>query len=171
MADSVSSILEHLPKAGTPPLHLWHPDLSGDIDIVIRKDGSWWHEGGEIKRQALVSLFASILRYEPDTGYVLVTPVEKWRIQVEDVPFICIASDQRGSDYYFALNTGSELKLGLDHPLRLKPYGDTLVPYVFVRDGLEARVNTVVYYRLASEAVEYDQQFGLWSDNTFFKLT
>ena len=63
-----------------PPLHLWHPELSGDIDIHITSDGSWYHEGAKITREAIVRLFASILRREEDGEYYLVTPGEKWRI-------------------------------------------------------------------------------------------
>ena len=46
----------------TPPLHLWHPELSGDIDIRIDTDGRWFHEGTLIERAAIVRVFASILR-------------------------------------------------------------------------------------------------------------
>lgn len=170
MADSVSRILETIPKAGRPPLHLWQPALSGDIDILIKADGSWWHESGLIKRQTLVNLFASILRYEPEIGYVLVTPVEKWRIQVEDVPFIVIAADKRGDDYYLALNIGAELCLGQDHALVVAPYNGVDVPYVLVRDGLKARLNTNVYYELANAAASCDGKLGVWSGGMFFPL-
>ena len=57
----------------SPPLHLWHPPLSGDIPIVISTDGSWFHEGGRIERDSLVRLFASILRREEDGDYYRVT--------------------------------------------------------------------------------------------------
>ena len=60
-----------------PPLHLWHPSLSGDIDIRIAADGSWHHEGSPITRATLVRLFASILRREEDGHFYLVTPAEK----------------------------------------------------------------------------------------------
>ncbi|MDH3992645.1 MAG: DUF1285 domain-containing protein, partial [Gammaproteobacteria bacterium] len=71
-----------------PPLHLWQPPLSGDIDIRIAADGSWYHEGGRVERESLVRLFASILRREDDGEYYLVTPAEKWRIQVELHPLM-----------------------------------------------------------------------------------
>ena len=75
-----------------PPVHLWNPSHTGAIDIVIRRDGSWIHEGSEIKRLALVQLFASILRLENDR-YYLVTPVEKLEIRVDDAPFVAVAMD------------------------------------------------------------------------------
>ena len=43
----------------------------------IDRDGRWFHEGSEIKRVELVSLFAGLLRRENDGAYYLVTPVEK----------------------------------------------------------------------------------------------
>ena len=72
----------------SPPLHLWHPPLSGDIAIRIAADGSWYHEGTLIQRESLVRVFASILRREEDGEYYLVTPGEKWRIEVELHPLI-----------------------------------------------------------------------------------
>ena len=86
--------------AKQPPVEQWNPELSGDIDIVIRADGSWWHEGRAFERQDLVRLFASILRHEsPD--YFVLTPVEKWRIQVEDRPFVVtlVAADTNGIEF------------------------------------------------------------------------
>ena len=50
----IESLLSN--QRGSPPIENWHPDLSGDIDIVIRSDGRWIHEGGEIKRQMTVSI-------------------------------------------------------------------------------------------------------------------
>ena len=72
----------------TPPLHLWNPPLSGDISIRINAQGDWYHEGSKIERQSLVNLFASILRREEDGEYYLVTPSEKWRIEVELHPLL-----------------------------------------------------------------------------------
>src|SRR5689334_11548651 len=81
------------PGRGLPPVHLWNPAHSGEIDIVIRPDGSWWHEGARISREALVRLFSTVLRKDPD-GYWLVTPVEKMRIKVEDAPFLATRVDR-----------------------------------------------------------------------------
>ena len=52
---------EFLANVEGPPLHLWHPELSGEIDIIIKKNGDWFHEGTVFKRKSLVKLFASIL--------------------------------------------------------------------------------------------------------------
>ena len=65
-----------------PPVEKWHPEYCGEMDMVIRADGSWWHEGTRITREPLVRLFASILRQDEDGETYLVTPVEKIRIEV-----------------------------------------------------------------------------------------
>ena len=79
-----------------PPLHLWQPERTGEIDIRIDREGRWYHEGSRIERQPLVDLFATIIRLEVN-GYYLVTPVEKMKITVEEVPFIAVDLDVRGS--------------------------------------------------------------------------
>ena len=84
------ALLEQIGAQKHPPVHLWHPPLSGDMDMRIQRDGQWINEGRPILREPLVKLFASILRREGDE-YFLVTPVEKWRISVEDAPFNAVA--------------------------------------------------------------------------------
>ncbi len=166
----VNNILQHIPKAGSPPLHLWQPELSGVIDIVIKSDGSWWHEGGEIHRQSMVNLFASILRYETDIGFVLVTPVEKWKITVEDAPFIVIATEKRDSDIWFAINIGQAVKLSKNKALMFKTIGDAQVPYVPIRDNLYAKLNRSAYYELIALADTKADTVGVYSDGHFFSL-
>ena len=55
----------------------------------IAADGTWFYCGSPIGRAPLVQLFASIMRKEGDR-YVLVTPVEKVGIKVDDAPFLAI---------------------------------------------------------------------------------
>ncbi|MDD3446223.1 MAG: DUF1285 domain-containing protein, partial [Zavarzinia sp.] len=71
-------------RKGLPPIHLWNPPFCGDIDIEIRRDGSWHYMKSPIGRAPLVRLFSTILRREDDDHYYLVTPVEKVRIRVVD---------------------------------------------------------------------------------------
>src|SRR5271168_4991872 len=71
------------------PVETWHPPFCGDIDMRVARDGSWFYNGSPIGRPALVKLFASVLRKDPER-YVLVTPVECVGIKVEDVPFIAV---------------------------------------------------------------------------------
>lgn len=137
-----------------PPVHLWNPARSGEIDIVIRPDGRWYHEGGLIGREALVRLFSTILRRDDD-GFWLVTPVEKLRIVVEDAPFVAVRVDRtpRG-DLRFTTNVGDEVIAGPGHALRVEtdPVTKEPRPYVHVRRGLEALIARPVFYELAELA-------------------
>lgn len=142
-----------------PPVHLWNPPLSGDIDIRIARNGDWYHEGTRFERHALVKLFASILKREGD-AYFLVTPVEKWRIRVEDAPFMAIdcevLGEGREQQLVFITNVDDRVHCNAEHPLRVvnDPQTGEPSPYVMVRDGLEARVGRSVFYRLADLAAD-----------------
>lgn len=138
-----------------PPLHLWHPPAVGHSKITIRRDGSWWHDGGEIKRLALRQLFASILRKESDGAYYLVTPVEKQEVTVEDSPFLITELVQippqtgtRFPQLVFTTNLGHKVVLSHEHPFwfATAANGDE-VPYIQIREGLAARLPTAVYYQ------------------------
>ena len=56
------------------PVHLWNPPYCGEIGLRIARDGTWFYQNSPIGRAALVRLFSTILRKDPDR-YVLVTPV------------------------------------------------------------------------------------------------
>ncbi len=142
-------------KRGLPPVHLWNPESCGDIDIRIRRDGLWLHEGSPIGRAELVRLFASILRRDPD-GYWLVTPVEKLRIVVEDLPFRAVRVDRIGEALVFTTDVGDEVEAGPDHQITVEtdPATGAPAPRVHVRAGLEARIARPVFYELVEMAEE-----------------
>ncbi|MCK7543038.1 DUF1285 domain-containing protein [Marinobacter bryozoorum] len=166
--------------AGLPPIEKWNPELSGDIDIRVARDGGWYHQGELIQREAIVRLFSTILRREEDGEYYLVTPVEKWRIKVEDTPLLAHSLEVAGTgkDQVLAVttNVGERLLLGPDHPLEVGAYeGDgTPRPVVHVRRGLEARLVTAAYYELADLLVENPTSgkdlLGIWSSGEFFPV-
>lgn len=160
--DQLQELRDQFP--GHPPVERWNPDLCGDMDLKIRSDGRWFHEGTEIKRQPLVNLFASILKREGDE-YFLVTPVEKWRVEVEDAPFLATQvarGNSAGDPILFTTNTGDVVSLDDEHPWQLQPFGDPPqpVPYIAVRDNLYARISRDVYYQLAQWAEEKDAPKG-----------
>ena len=151
------------PGRGLPPVHLWNPAHSGEIDIVIRTDGRWIHEGATISREALVRLFSTVLRKDPD-GYWLVTPVEKMRITVEDAPFVAIRLDRLDDGTLrFTTNVGDTVEAGPDNPIRVETDESTGEPrpYVHVRRGLEALIARPVFYELVEMAEERDTPEGL----------
>jgi hypothetical protein len=171
---------------GAAPVHLWDPPFCGDIDIEIRRDGSWWHEGRPIRRKGMAELFASILLYEKGEHF-LVTPAEKVRIRVEDCPFLLtelrVENASHSSSQRLLLRTslGEEVAVGREHPLVIggnrTDSGGSAEPHptVDVRAGLLGLVSRSVFYQLAelveSNAGERENEvFGVWSDGVFFPL-
>jgi len=154
-----------------PPVEKWDPSHCGDSEMRIARDGTWFHQGAPIGRPAMVQLFSTILRREPDGGFVLVTPVEKLAIEVEDAPFLAVElkseGEGEGRTLAFRLNTGELVVAGPENRLRF----DAGHPYLQVRGGLEASVVRPVYYELAEIALaEGAKPPGVWSKGAFFAL-
>ena len=142
-----AELLKHRESKSRPPVESWRPERKGEIDISINAQGEWFHEGARFKRQALVELFASILRFEDDE-YYLVTPVEQLRIEVADVPLVVVDVDQRGkgaqTDIVCTTNTDDVVLVDVQNPLEMRKG----VAYVHVRHGLYAKFNRPAFYRL-----------------------
>jgi hypothetical protein len=164
--------------AGPAPVHLWNPPDCGEIDIRIAADGAWFYCGSRIGRPALVKLFASILRKDPER-YVLVTPVERLGIRVDDAPFLCVAMTEEGSGagrrLVFRTNVEDEVVVDAEHPLRFAPSAKGgLKPYVRVRGDLWALVKRALYYDLVAlgEVALWrgEDWFGVASAGTFFPM-
>lgn len=163
-----------------PPVDKWNPPFCGDLDMRIATDGTWFYLGTPIGRPALVRLFSTILRREGDGKYVLVTPVEKVGLVVEDAPFIAVRVDAVGSGreqvLNFMTNVGDQVTAGAEHPLRVALRGTEREPrpYLHVRGGLEARIARPVFYELVNMAEERatasGRELGVWSGGTFFSL-
>ncbi|MEM8773103.1 MAG: DUF1285 domain-containing protein [Pseudomonadota bacterium] len=173
--------LENAGGGSLPPVDKWNPDFCGDIDMVIKSDGTWFYEGGPIGRARLVRLFSTVLKREGDK-YFLVTPVEKLGLRVEDAPFIAVAMAREGEGQNqrltFTTNVGDKALAGPEHRLELRrpssacSAADERAPYVHVRRGLEARVARSVFYDLVAlgerRHMEGQDMFGVWSDGVFF---
>lgn len=166
---SLSAIAEAIGQRRRPPVEQWNPGHCGDSGMRIDREGRWWHEGRRIEREALVRLFASVLRREEDGRHVLVTPVEKLDIQVElaalRVTAMLVEGDAERRRVGFQLNDGDAVILGPGHPLTMREG----VPLLAVRHGLEASFERPVYYELAELALEQDPP-GLWSEGCFFPM-
>jgi len=155
------------------------PAELGDLDMRIGRDGTWYYGGTPINRIPLVKLFASVLHRDADGSYWLVTPAERGRVTVEDVPFLAVAVEAQGTglgqQLIFRTNLDEIVTAGPDHPLRVETTADgTPRPYILVRPGLEARLVRPVFYELAElgheERVGDEEQFGVWSGGMFFQL-
>ena len=180
LVDSIVASTAGLPDPET--LARWEPELSGDIDIVIRSDGSWWHGGSPIAREGLVRLFASLLRREADDAYYLVTPVEKWRIRVERHALVAVDCDRTGHNgdgtWFVLLNTGGRCRIGGRYRLHVQGVENArsasgaddralaggsgnaatgagtedTQPWVNLPNGLTAQLTRAAWYRLTEAA-------------------
>ncbi len=178
-AEGLAATAKAAVKKEPPPVHLWNPPFCGDLDMEIRRDGTWFYLGTPIGRKALVKLFSSILKKEGEK-YFLVTPVEKAGIRVEDAPFVAVDFDVEGTGpdqrLTFRTNVDDEVTAGPDHPIRVvrDPETGEPAPYVHVRAGLEALIDRKSFYRLvelgAHERHDGEGWFGLWSDGRFFPV-
>tara|TARA_R110002049_G_scaffold295342_3_gene482670 strand:+ start:11073 stop:11609 length:537 start_codon:yes stop_codon:yes gene_type:complete len=158
MDDSLESLTEKIGSPrnfDTPPLHLWHPELSGDIPIVINTQGEWYHDGGKIERESLVHLFASILRREDDGEYYLVTPAEKWRINVERhallVTDVDIVDEGDRRVLEATLNTGRRVQIDRQCSLFLDQEVGGIAA-LNLPHGLTALCTRAAWYRLVALA-------------------
>lgn len=171
---SLAEIAQLAAEQRLPPVDRWNPTHCGDSDMRIARDGTWFHNGSPIGRPAMVRLFSSILRREPDGGFVLVTPVEKLDIVVEDAPFTAVEmkveGEGRDTRLAFRLNTGDLVTAGPDHALRFAGTPDEPRPYLHVRAGLEALIARSLYYDLVDRALENGDEPGVWSSGAFFPL-
>ena len=172
---SLADIARLAAEKKLPPVEKWNPSHCGDSEMRIARDGTWFYQGSPIGRAAMVRLFATVLRREPDGRHVLVTPVEKLDIAVEDAAFVAVElkSEGEGRDrsLAFRLNTGDLVVAGPEHALRIEARADGPHPYLHVRGGLEARIARPVYYELAELALaEESEPLGLWSGGAFFPL-
>jgi hypothetical protein len=172
---SLAEIARLASERKLPPVESWNPANCGTSGMRIARDGTWYHEGSPIGRAAMVRLFSTILRREPDGSHVLVTPVEKLDIEVEDAPFVAVELKSEGEgesrSLAFRLNTGDLVVAGPEHPLSFRAGADGPHPYIEVRRGLEALVARPVYYELANIALaEGAEPPGLWSGGAFFPL-
>ena len=179
-AESIAASARAAAKGrGIPPVHLWNPPHCGDLDIRISRDGTWFYMGTPIGRPELVRLFSTILRKDGDS-YVLVTPVEKVGITVEDAPFVAVDFELEGSGQAqtltFTTNVADTVKAGLDAPIRIErdPKTGEPSPYVRIRANLDALIDRKSFYRLVdigtSEIYQGKDWFGVWSGGQFFPI-
>jgi uncharacterized protein len=165
-------------RRGPAPVHLWNPPYCGEIDMRIAADGTWFYNGSPIGRAPLVQLFSSILRRDGEQ-YVLVTPVERVGIKVDDAPFLAVEMrvENAGPDQSLTLRTQVEdfVTVDAEHPMRFENgAADGLKPYVRVRGDLWALVKRALFYDLVAlggvEPWQGEDWFGVRSGGQFFPM-
>ncbi len=180
LSDLMKSAKKQGAGDGVPPVEKWNPDYCGEMDMVIKADGSWWHEGSRITRAPLIKLFSTILRKDEDGETYLVTPVEKIKIQVERGHFVATRVDVKGEGdqqrLFFTTNMDEIVEAGPERPLRVETDPETLEPspFVTVRGRLEASLARPVFYELVDYAIEREtpdgKVLGVMGGGVFFPL-
>lgn len=174
-ASSLAASAKAAKTRGMPPLEQWNPPFCGDLDMHIRRDGTWFYEGTPIGRPELVKLFSTILWREGDK-YFLVTPVEKVGLTVEDAPFVAVDFDVTGAGrdqtITFTTNLDDQAKAGGTYPIRVVRDATTgePSPYILIRRNLEALIDRKSFYRLVDLGVHHEGWFGVWSGGVFFGI-
>ena len=158
-----------------PPLEKWNPSHCGHSEMRIARDGTWFHQGAPITRPAMVRLFSTVLRREPDGSHVLVTPVEKLEIDVEGTAFRAteMQTECSGKDrsIAFKLDSGDIVIAGPSNRIIVVETESGPSPRLEVRHGLEAELSRAIYYDLAEIALAEDHDpAGIWSRGAFFAL-
>ena len=177
--EAITGALARAGAKGPPPVERWNPPFCGDLDMRIAADGTWFYMKTPIGRPALVKLFASVLKREGDS-YFLVTPVEKCGITVDDAPFLAvelnIEDGAEGRVLHFRTNVDDWVPCGPQHALRFEPEAGTggLKPYLHVRRDLWAKVTRTLFFDLVEIGEERDVEgramFGVMSMGTFFAM-
>ena len=176
--DALTRSAAHAAGQGLPPVELWNPPDCGDIGLRIARDGVWFYRDGPIRRPALTRLFSTILRRDVDR-YVLVTPAEMVRVEVEDAPFVAVElrreESANGPILVFRTNVDDWLTADADHPIRFERDGSGGVkPYVKVRGGLWALLARPLLYEIVAfgevREFEGERAFGVASGRSFFKI-
>lgn len=138
------------------------PVHCGQMDLTIKANGEWWHEGQHIQRKNLIQLFSTVLCLE-NGQYFLKTPVEKIQITVEDCPFFITNVERiaRESVAYlqFLTTTQDVIIADAQHPIVMRAYQGAWRPYVHVRDGMYGLIQRSVFYHLLEygELLENEQ--------------
>ena len=172
---SLAELQSLIEQRRLPPVDKWNPERCGDSGMRIARDGTWYHEGAPIRRPAMVRLFSTVLRREPDGRHVLVTPVEKLDIEVESTAFRAVEMQVEGEGrdrrIAFRLDSGDAVILDAEHPLRVVATEHGPSPRLLVRHGLEAELSRSLYYELADLVLaEGPDARGVWSCGSFFPL-
>lgn len=151
---SLAEIAALVAERKLPPLEQWRPEREGDSEMRIAADGRWFHQGGEIRRPAMVRAFASLLMRDGAGQHWLVTPHERLSIGVDDAAFIAVDVKQEDDALAFRLNTDDLVIAGPDNPIRAEGDPDVPALYLGVRHGAEARLNRSTYGQLVEIALE-----------------
>lgn len=173
------SLQQQLQQGRSAPLESWQPPFCGDIPLRIDREGQWHYQQSPIGRLELVKLFSSVLQRK-NGDYLLTTPVEEVRIQVDDAPFLLVHGQWQscGTNQVLQLRSslGLDYLVGADFPVQLQPEpaSGLLLPYLQLPRGLTAKFSRALFYQLAEQAAIQpfagDRHYVLQSGDYLFSL-
>lgn len=167
---TLAEVAEQVAARKLPPVESWAPQRSGDSAMRIAADGTWFHEGAPITRDAMVRAFSGLLTRDEAGQHWLVTPFEQLAIDVEDAAFIATDVAQKGGGLAFRLNTDELVIAGPDHALRAAGDPETPAIYLHVRRGCEARINRSTWQQLVDIAMEQGEGWTVASEGELYSL-
>ena len=167
---TLAEIAQQVADRKLPPVEGWAPERTGDSLMRIAADGTWFHDGGEIKRQGMVRAFSGLLKRDESGQHWLVTPFEKLTIEVEDAAFIATDVAERDGALAFRLNTDELVVAGPNYPIVARGDADSPAIYVGVWRGCEARLNRSTYEQLAEIALARGDDWTVASEGETFSL-
>ena len=149
----LEDLIKHAQQLPAYELSSWTPVLKGDMDLVIAADGQWIDQGTAITNTKIMQLFGRLLQLQNNGDYWIITPVEAFRISVEDLPFVIVSADfvphKEEGQWHFISNTGDQVCLSEVNQLIVAFDADQPKPKLLVRDGLWGRIDRTVFYQLA----------------------
>ena len=157
------------------------------IGFTIDYNGLWYHHDGPnpgpVRRPALAALFGGAgagkmagrgLSRDLDGAYWLAGPEMRYRVEVEDVPFVIVSYRAHAEEIDVMTNLGETVEVGPDHPLlvRAEPLHGAQVLYVDVRASLLARLSQPVYYDMINRLLEEtpDGRYVIRSRGVVFEM-
>ncbi|APG63018.1 hypothetical protein LPB140_09715 [Sphingorhabdus lutea] len=175
---SLHEIGELVAEQKLPPLDQWQPQKTGDSEMEILPDGTWLHQGGVIKRPAMVRAFSRLLYCDDNGKYWLKTPYEQLSIIVSDAPLIAVELTKKGDGVkqrlFFRLNNDEIIAADAKQKIFLKQgkgEDDGDIFHISLPHGLFAKASRAVHFELAELICENENgNMGIWSQNQFFNL-
>nr|WP_258406043.1 DUF1285 domain-containing protein [Shewanella acanthi] len=115
--------------------------------FLIQSSGDWLYEGSALPKK-FAKLFASILHCDND-DYFLITPVEKVRVEVEDVPLIIVDFSHDSNTGLLAVRSSIDTEhLQIDSKqMRITDFGI----YLPLERGLWGKLSRACYYNFVNE--------------------